>query len=129
MRQEMMLGASVADVVLPSFDENGGPFADGAPGDTIAHYRGVGTRTVLVKNGAAPLSGYATEGGAFQCEPVAVEIVVDSTAAGDSFAVGFMAALEQGHAVAEAAQAAMALAVRVIQAPGALVSEAFEIGE
>ena len=129
MRQGLMLGASVADVVLPSFDEDGALFGDGVPGDTIARYRGVGARIVLVKNGAAPLSGYAIEGGAFHCEPVAVETVVDSTAAGDSFAAGVMAALAHGRTVAEAAQAAMALAARVIQAPGALVPEAFETGE
>ncbi|WP_439122157.1 sugar kinase [Marivita sp.] len=125
----LTMGASVADVVLPSFDEDGALFDDATPKDTIARYRDAGAGTVVVKNGAAPLVGYSENDGTFELRPDTVETVVDSTAAGDSFAAGLMSALAMGLALQDAVKRAMDLSAHVIQAPGALVPEIFEQGE
>lgn len=129
MRAGLMLGASVADVVLPSFDEDGALFGDATPKDTIERYCKAGAETVLVKNGADPLTGFSKAGGAFELATSTVDKVIDSTAAGDSFAAGLMAGLATGKSLQDAAKAATVLAARVIQAPGALVPEIFQQGE
>jgi 2-dehydro-3-deoxygluconokinase len=47
--------------------------------------------------------------------------VVDTTAAGDSFNAGYLAARVQGHAIEDAAQAGHTLASRVIGVRGAII--------
>lgn len=115
------MAARVSDIVLPSFDEEQAAFGDTTPDDTIARYAGGGASVVVVKNGSAPIRLW--ERGARDAEiPVAaVADVVDTTAAGDSFAGAFLAGLAQGKDAEAAARSAAAIAGRVIQAPGALV--------
>ena len=125
MRQGLMLGAGVADIVLPSFDEETGVFGDRTPADTVARYRDAGAGVVVVKNGAQPLVGHAPETGAFTHSPPAVSDVVDTTAARDSFAAGLLASLAAGHGIDRALDVATTLAGRIIRAPGALVPGSF----
>lgn len=120
MRAGLMLGASVADVVLPSFDEETGLFGDATPAATAARYGAGGARVVAVKNGGDPLTLWTPESCA-TLDAVPVAQVVDTTAAGDSFAGVFLAGLAQARPLADAAGAAMRVAARVIQARGALV--------
>lgn len=125
MQAGMQLGASVADVVLPSFDEETGLFGDATPADTIARYRACGATTVAVKNGDGDLTLWDTQGTrTIAARPVAN--VVDTTAAGDSFGAAFMAGLATGGSADEAAGSAMELAAKVIQSRGALVPEIFQ---
>lgn len=120
MKDGLTLGARVADVVLPSFDEETALFGDATPQATAARYAALGARVVAVKDGGGPLTLLAE--GAVQVVPaVPVAQVVDTTAAGDSFAGAFLAGLATGRPLADAAGAAMAVAARVIQARGALV--------
>ncbi|TRD15214.1 sugar kinase [Palleronia caenipelagi] len=126
MKAGLMLGASVADVVLPSFDEDGPLFGETAPQQTIVRYLDAGAGTVVVKNGAAPLCAFSRAEGAFEMAPRRVERVIDTTAAGDSFAAALMSRLATGQSLKEAAVRAIDLAAAVIQAPGALVPEVFE---
>lgn len=128
MKAGLLLGASAADIVLPSFDEETGLFGDARPDDTIARYTGQGAKTVVVKNGDAPLTGFSEATGQFTLTPVPVTHATDTTAAGDSFAAGLLAQLAMGATLEQAAQSAMALARRVIQSHGALVPEIFEEG-
>lgn len=129
MRDGLNLGASVADIVLPSFDEETGLFGDKGPEDTIARYRDKGASLVAVKDGGSPLTLWAAEASdVLRCPPPWVDRIVDTTAAGDSFAAGLLTALAQGRPVDQAADQAMRLAAQVIQAPGALVPGIFETG-
>ena len=127
MREGAEMGAAVADLVLPSFDEEQAAFGDAMPEDTLDRYRALGARIVAVKNGADPLLLW--DGAVLR--KIGAERagrVVDTTAAGDSFAAGMLAAMVQGATPEAAAQAGMALAARVIQGRGALVRAAIEGG-
>lgn len=129
MREGLRMGAATADVVLPSFDEETALFGDATPGDTIARYRDGGADLVAVKDGAGPLTLWSPDTGMTRRAPPPVAQVVDTTAAGDSFAAGLLAALATGQDVETAAERAMRLAGLVIQSPGALVPDIFETGE
>ncbi|SFD44426.1 sugar kinase [Roseivivax sediminis] len=128
MRQGILMGAAAADIVLPSFDEDSELFGDAAADDTITRYSGQGAQEVVVKDGAGALTIWTEEGGKTVLSPEPVE-PVDTTAAGDSFAAGWLAARAMGEGPEEAGRRAMALAAKVIGAHGALVPQIFEGGE
>ncbi|MHA6262576.1 sugar kinase [Arenibacterium sp. CAU 1754] len=128
MKAEMTLGAAVADVVLPSFDEETQLFGDATPKDTIARYRDGGANVVAVKNGGEALTLWDRAAGTLDLPVHNVAQVVDTTAAGDSFGAAFVAGIATGTPREEAAEQAMALAAKVIQAKGALVPGIFEGG-
>lgn len=129
MRAGLSLGASVADIVLPSFDEETSLFGDATPQDTRDRYRALGAQTVVVKNGAEAVTATGPDSGDFTLAPTPVGRMVDSTAAGDSFAAALLAGLAQGDDLRKATQSAMALAARVITAHGALVPQIFDQGD
>ncbi|WP_103332581.1 sugar kinase [Pseudotabrizicola formosa] len=125
MRAGVMLGASVADIVLPSFDEETGLWGDATAADTIARYSAAGATRVVVKDGGGPVTLWSAGHGTRQHAATPVAQIVDTTAAGDSFAGAFLAHLAMGQTEDQAAQAAMALAAQVIQSRGALVPALF----
>ena len=108
--------AAVADIVLPSFDEEQALHGDASPQVTVARYTAVGVPLVVVKNAGGRI--WAT-GGHFDPAPVEP---LDTTAAGDSFNAGFLVAHLQGAGVVEALAAGAAVAAQVIRHPGALVN-------
>lgn len=126
MRDGVGLGASVADIVLPSFDEETSLWKDQSAQESVARYRDHGAGVVVVKDGAGPVTLWSRTKGlrALPAEPVAR--VVDTTAAGDSFAAGFLAHLAMGREEDDAVRQAAALAAWVIQARGALVPSIFD---
>jgi len=73
-----------------------------------------------IKRGALP-TRVRGDGGWEDVPTEAVPRVVDTTAAGDSFAAGYLSRRLRGEAPAEAAAFANRLAARVIQHPGALI--------
>ena len=93
MAKGLRLGASVADTVLPSFDEEQLCFGDSHPDDTIHRYRDLGATTVAVKNGSEMVHLWSQAEGDDRYDPPSVPQVIDSTAAGDSFAAGFFGAI------------------------------------
>jgi 2-dehydro-3-deoxygluconokinase len=120
MRQAIMQAAKVADIVMPSFDEEALHFGDSCRQATIARYRHAGARSVVVKNGADMMTAWDASEGETEFRPRQVT-PRDTTAAGDSFNAGFLAARLQGRGLLEALTAGAALAGQVVQSFGALV--------
>ncbi len=117
-------GARAASLVMPSFDDEATHFGDATVADTIARYRGLGVRDIVVKDGA---NGATVAFG--DTPPVLVPAakptaIVDTTSAGDSFNGAFLAHLtQQGDPQAAAAFAAR-VASSVIAHHGALIDKA-----
>ncbi len=120
MRATVMAAAQVADIALPSFDDEAVHFGDADPAATAARYLSAGVRTVVVKNGAGPVT-YVDGGTTGTVAPEPVARVVDTTAAGDSFNAGFFAGFDGPASVADRIRFASRVAGQVIGQKGALV--------
>lgn len=106
------------DIALPSVDDEQAAFGDADTDAVVARMRAYGVRNGALKCGAAgPLS---FDGSAQQQFP-AVSKVVDSTAAGDSFNGGYLAACLQGRAQGDCLRAGHDMATRVLGVKGAII--------
>lgn len=120
MRRTIMQAASVADIVLPSYDDEASIFGDTDLEACAARYAAVGARLVVVKNGGGEM--LVREGGEIsRIDGVERVKPVDTTGAGDSFNGGFLAALAEGASPADAARLGHAVSLRVIMHRGALL--------
>lgn len=121
MRKGIMQGASVADMVLPSFDDEAEYFGDIDKQETAQRYREAGAACVIVKDGSRAV--FVSDGGVqFKVMPQRNVDIVDTTAAGDSFNAGLLAALYEGASLTQAVEAGCRLSARVIGKRGALVA-------
>jgi 2-dehydro-3-deoxygluconokinase len=120
MRDAIMAGAAVSDMILPSFEEEALHFSDTDIAATCARYLGQGASTVVVKDGAEAVH-YSHNGQVGSVRPEPVPQVVDTTSAGDSFNAGLMAGLGQFAAIDAAISMASRVARQVIGQKGALV--------
>ena len=121
MRAAMTAAGALADIALPSFEDESVHFGDADPEATLTRYRDLGATTVVVKNGSGAILAWDRAEGVCNFTPQPVK-AVDTTAAGDSFNAGFLAARLTGAPLPEAIAAGAALAAAVVQAPGALVA-------
>jgi 2-dehydro-3-deoxygluconokinase len=120
MRATITEAARHADILLPSFDDEATHFGDANRAATALRYAALGSRLVVVKNADGEMIVHSN-GELSAHPPVKAEKIVDTTAAGDSFNAGFLAAHLAGKPLAEAVQDGARLAAKVIGARGALV--------
>ena len=120
MRDWIMQGAVVADIALPSFEDEAAYFGDAVVTATATRYAEAGAATVVVKDGDGAIC--LQTGSTSQIIPVEPATqVVDTTAAGDSFNAGFLTTILAGKSPAEAVRQGCVIARNAIAARGALV--------
>ncbi|PJI84319.1 2-keto-3-deoxygluconate kinase [Yoonia maricola] len=120
MKQEIMRGAAVSDLVLPSFEDEADWFDDASPQATANRYLDAGAVTVVVKNGAdAVVYAEGPDMGEVPVTPLAD--LVDTTAAGDSFNAGLFAGHAAGCPLEKGIGQACAISRKVVAQRGALV--------
>ena len=108
------------DLALPTLDDEQMLFGDGDAEVCTARLKAAGIKEIVVKRGAL---GCLIEADGERCElppPQALQ-PVDTTAAGDSFNAGYLAARINGASPAEAARVGHRLAGAVIMTPGAVI--------
>jgi 2-dehydro-3-deoxygluconokinase len=111
------------DIALPTFDDEAVLWGDPSPEATVVRLQAFGIGEIVVKNG--PNSALVAASGGQEFVPVPEVVVpVDTTAAGDGFNAGYLAARLAGNEPAQAAGAAHRLAGNVIRHPGALLPRA-----
>jgi 2-dehydro-3-deoxygluconokinase len=111
------------DIALPTFDDEAVLWGDPSPEATVARLQAFGIGEIVVKNG--PSSALVAVAGAQEFVPVPeVMVPVDTTAAGDGFNAGYLAARLSGTEPTQAASAAHRLAGDVIRHYGAFVPRA-----
>lgn len=114
---------STVTLALPTFEDEQGLFADADPAATARRYRAAGVGEVVVKHGGRGCLVLADE--ALRSIPVPVPVTpVDTTAAGDSFNAGYLAARLLGADPVRAAGAGHRLAGAVIRHRGAIIPRA-----
>ena len=108
------------DIALPAYDDEAVLWGDPSPEATIERLQAFGVNEIVVKNG--PNSALVAASGERDAVPVPdVVVPVDTTAAGDGFNAGYLAARLAGRGPIEAATAAHKLAGQVIRHRGAIV--------
>jgi 2-dehydro-3-deoxygluconokinase len=113
---------AVASLALITADDHQALLGLASVEAAIADAQAMAIPEVVIKRGAAPTLVRAGNG-PWQAVPVqAVERVVDTTAAGDSFAAGYLCRRLQGEAPDSAAKFGNQLAARVIQHHGAVIA-------
>lgn len=120
MKEATMAAAAVADVVLPSFDDEAAAFGDADLEACARRYMDAGASVAVVKNGGGPMliaDGNSLEkiNGFERISPI------DTTGAGDSFNGGFLAALSRGQTYRDAVAQGHAISLQVIMHRGALI--------
>ena len=117
MRQGLTEAADIADIVLPSFDDEADTFGDASLEATSKRYL---AREVVVKNAGSEV--LIRDGDTVaKLDPGPPVTAIDATAAGDSFSAGYLAARLQGQDQSDAVRAAHGLASVVVQHRGALI--------
>lgn len=112
--------AGIADLVLPSFEDCQAVYGDADSRATADRFAAAGVETAVIKQGAEG-AGILDRGHWQQVPTEAVATPVDTSAAGDSFNAGFLAAWLRGRPAATAAAIGNAVAGRVVQYRGTII--------
>jgi 2-dehydro-3-deoxygluconokinase len=113
----------VISLALPTFEDEQTLFGDHDPEATARRYVAAGVPEVAVKRG--PLGCVLLADGKLTHVPVLKPVnAVDTTAAGDGFNAGYLAARLIGASPEQAARAGHGLAGAVVQYPGAIIPRA-----
>ena len=109
------------DIALPTFEDEALLWGDASPDATLERLQAFGIGEIAVKNGAK--GALVLNAGTRELVPVPQIVVpIDTTAAGDSFNAGYLAARLSGEAPVGAAASAHRLAGEVIRHPGAIAT-------
>lgn len=119
-RATMTRALKSADLALPTFPDEQALFGDADPDATIARMAALGVREIVVKNGGEAMH-LSADGKRERIAIPSIEKVVDTTAAGDAFNAGYLAARIRGLAPHRAALAGARLAGVVIGHRGAVI--------
>jgi 2-dehydro-3-deoxygluconokinase len=109
------------DVALVTADDERLLHGDATVDQAVARSLALPTPEVVVKRGAQPVLVRLPDEAVQEVAAVAVDHVVDTTAAGDSFAAGYLCARLCGRGSRDAARIGNRLAAIVIQHTGAIV--------
>jgi len=110
----------LTDIALPTANDERLLFGDNSNDEVIERLRSWGIREIVLKRGAKG-SLVADDSAVTEVPPVLVRQVVDTTAAGDSFNAGFLAARLGGASPLDAAKNGSRLAAMVVQHRGAII--------
>jgi 2-dehydro-3-deoxygluconokinase len=122
-RRAVLEALALTDLALPTFEDERQLFVDASIADTVRRLRAHGITRAAIKSG--PEGCVLLDGEReFTVAADPVPRVVDTTAAGDSFNAGFLAALVGGADPVDAARSGHRLAAVVIQHRGAVIPRA-----
>lgn len=108
-------------LALMTWDDEQALWGDADPEAAIRRLQQAGVREIVLKNGAAGAT-YATGDTRHHIPVERVEHIVDTTAAGDAFNAGYLAARLQGADPVASCANGNRLAARVIQHKGAIIA-------
>ena len=123
-RSAFSAATAVATLALMTLDDEQALWGEADTAIQLQSTLSLATPEVVVKRGAAPTLVRGADRQVHEVPTVRVQQVVDTTAAGDSFAGAYLAARLAGRSAAEAAAAGNRLASCVVQHRGAVVPEA-----
>ena len=118
-RAEMLRFIGLTDIAFPSQDDEAALFGGAEVQAILDRYAAAGVRQGALKRGAE--GAIALDGSRFHRPSRKDVAVIDTTAAGDSFNAGFLAALDRGEEMADCLASAATLAERVIAVRGAIL--------
>jgi 2-dehydro-3-deoxygluconokinase len=111
---------SMADIALPTFEDEQMLWGDTSPDATIDRLKKLGVQEIVVKSG--PDGAHLSHRGTATHVPIPAPVTpIDTTAAGDGFNAGYLAARLKGTTPAACALAGHHVAAIVIQHRGAIV--------
>jgi len=113
----------LTDIALVTFDDEQSLWGDSTPEQTIERLRKLGVAKIVVKMGADGCLVQNADSKPIAVPTQAVDTVVDTTSAGDSFNGGFLSAYLAGADLVTSCQRGNQLAGIVIQHHGAIISK------